>query len=125
MAKNETKRLKPALLQADKDSFAALQANDKYAPANPKYSLTAIGAAHDGVGSAQKTESQAIAAAAAARDDATGKEWEFHNLMLGAKDQVLAQFGRDSNEAQALGLKKKSEYKARAKKSSKGTPTKP
>jgi hypothetical protein len=31
--------------------------------------------------------------------------------MLGVKDQVVAQFGRDSNEVQALGLKKASERK--------------
>jgi hypothetical protein len=43
---------------------------------------------------------------------AVAAEWEFHNLMLGAKDQVIAQFGRDSNEVQAIGLKKSSERKA-------------
>jgi hypothetical protein len=32
--------------------------------------------------------------------------------MLGVKDQVTAQFGRDSNEVQAIGLKKASERKA-------------
>jgi hypothetical protein len=36
--------------------------------------------------------------------------------VLGAKDQVIAQFGRDSNEAQAVGLKKKSERKPPARK---------
>ena len=40
--------------------------------------------------------------------------------MLGAKDQVTAQFGRNSNEVQALKLKKTSEYKARTRKSKKG-----
>jgi hypothetical protein len=48
---------------------------------------------------------------ATARDNAVTAEREFHNLMLGAKDQVTAQFGRDSNEVQALGLKKASERK--------------
>jgi hypothetical protein len=37
-------------------------------------------------------------------------EWEFHNLMLGVKDQVIAQFGKDSTQVQAVGLKRKSEY---------------
>jgi hypothetical protein len=32
--------------------------------------------------------------------------------MLRVKDQVIAQFGKDSNEVQALGLKKASERKA-------------
>ncbi len=66
----------------------------------------------------QAAEAQAAAALAAARDNAVAAEWEFHNLMLGAKDRVIAQFGRDSNEVQAIGLKKASERKAptRAKK---------
>jgi hypothetical protein len=65
---------------------------------------------------AQEAETQAAAALAAARDDAVAAEWSYHNLVLGMKDQVLAQFGRDSNEAQAVGLKKKSEYKPRSRK---------
>jgi hypothetical protein len=60
----------------------------------------------------QTAETQAEAAYKAARDNAVKGEWEFHNLMLGVKDQVASQFGRDSNEYQALGLKKKSERKA-------------
>jgi hypothetical protein len=36
--------------------------------------------------------------------------------MLGAKNQVKAQFGDSSNEIQSLGLKKKSEYKSGGKK---------
>jgi hypothetical protein len=31
-------------------------------------------------------------------------------MMLAVKEQVIAQFGSDSNEAHLLGLKKKSEY---------------
>jgi hypothetical protein len=44
------------------------------------------------------------------------RERGFHGLILGAKDQIIAQFGRDSNEAQAVGLKKKSERKPPARK---------
>ncbi len=33
--------------------------------------------------------------------------------MLGVNDQVAAQFGRDSNQYQSLGNKKKSEFSAR------------
>ena len=32
--------------------------------------------------------------------------------MLGVKEQVIAQYGKNSDQVQALGLKKKSEYKA-------------
>jgi hypothetical protein len=109
---NQTTRLKPAAIEADESGFAALQAIEGYAPANPAYSLAAITAAHGALQSAWTAESQAEAALATARDNAVAREREFHNLILGAKDQVTAQFGRDSNEVQAIGLKKASERKA-------------
>lgn len=116
---NQAKRLKPAQIQADRDAFAALQAVASYAPANPAYAMTALAVGQANLASAQQAETQAAAAAATARDNAVAQEWAFHNLMLGVKDQVIAQFGKDSNEVQAIGLKKKSEYsrpKSRAKK---------
>jgi hypothetical protein len=60
----------------------------------------------------QSAETQAEAAYKAARDNAVAAEWAFHNAVLGAKEQVIAQFGKDSNEVQAIGLKKKSERKS-------------
>jgi hypothetical protein len=113
MAKDETKRLNPSALEADKAGLAALQAITSYAPANPTYDAAAVTTAHTELLAAQTEETQTAAAAAAARDNAVAKEWSFHNLMLGVKDQVTAQFGRNSNEVQSLGLKKASEYKAR------------
>ena len=118
---NQNRRLSPAQIQADRDAFAALQAIAGYAPANATYALAAITAAHGALQSAQAAEAQAEAAYATARDNAVAREWEFHNLILGAKDQIIAQFGKDSNEVQAVGLKRKSEYsrpKPRAKKES-------
>jgi hypothetical protein len=91
-----------------------------YAPTNPAYALTAVTAASTGLAAAQQAETQAAAAAASARDEAVAREWEFHNLMLGVKEQVIAQFGKDSNEVQALGLKKKSEYNRPKSRSKKG-----
>lgn len=113
MARDETKRVNPAVLEADKAAFAALQAITTYAPTNQVYSPMAIDLAHVALLDAQRAEAQMAAAAAAARDTAVASEWEFHNLMLGAKDQVVAQFGRNSNEVQSVGLKKVSEYKSR------------
>lgn len=109
---NESKRLRPAQVAEDESSFAALQAITGYAPANQAYALAAITDAHRALQSARAAEVQAEAAHAGARDAAVASEWEFHNLMLGAKDQVTAQFGRDSNEVQAVGRKKSSERRA-------------
>ena len=108
---NTSNRLRPNQVTDDESAFAALQAMAGYAPANQAYTLAAITAAHGALQSAWTAESQAEAALASARDNAVTAEREFHNLMLGAKDQVTAQFGRDSNEVQALGLKKASERK--------------
>lgn len=124
MAKNQTRRLNPAQIQTNKKDLAALKNIPDYAPANPSYKVDAITAVDSELDTAGTLESQTIAAAAAARDDRVAVEWKHHNLMLGARDQVVAQFGRDSNEAQAVGLKKKSEYKSPGRKSTKGTPTK-
>jgi hypothetical protein len=122
MAKNESKRLNPSALDADTTAFAALQAITNYAPANPVYTAAAISAAHAALVSAQQEEARAAAAAAAARDVAVAAEWAFHNLMLGGKDQVVAQFGRNSNEVQSLGRKKTSEFKPRTRKAKKPQP---
>jgi hypothetical protein len=106
---NESRRLRPAQVTDDESSFAALQTIMGYAPANQVYTVTAIETAHTALQDARAAEAQAEAALAAARDNAVAREWAFHNLMLGVKDQVTAQFGRDSNEVQSLGLKKASE----------------
>lgn len=117
---NESRRLTPAVLAADENGFAALKAMALYEPANHAYGLQAVNSAHGLMVSARTEEAQAEAALATARDTAVAKEWEFHNLMLGVKDQVMAQFGRDSNELQALGLKKASERKSPQRRTTEG-----
>jgi len=95
------------VLQADDEAFVAFQAIAGYNPANPAYRLEAV-AAHNEL-RAQNT----LAAARDAAIAAIAAQWEFHNLMLGVKDQVIAQYGADSDQVASLGLKKKSERKAR------------
>ncbi|HYY58096.1 MAG TPA: hypothetical protein VE842_12250 [Pyrinomonadaceae bacterium] len=112
MAKNENRPLPPSQLQADEDAFAALQAIDGYTPNNPAYTLAAVTTAHTTLVEKQQSAVQAEAAAETARDEAVAEAWRFHNTILAVKDQVRAQFGKDSSQLQALGLKRKSEYKA-------------
>lgn len=111
MARNETRPLPPSQMSANEDAFAALQGIRGYAPNNPTYTLDAVMTAHEALLVKQWTAVRAEAAAGAARDEAVAESWRFHNLILGVKDQVRAQFGKDSAEVQALGLKRKSEYK--------------
>src|SRR5205823_6186247 len=110
MAKNESKRLKPKILEADVSALSAVVAVVGYAPAHTKYKPYALKTAREAMRSARSAEAHAEALHRAARDRATAAEWAFHNLILGTKEQVIAQFGRDSDEVEALGLKKKSDY---------------
>jgi hypothetical protein len=121
MAKNENVRLQAETLQADESAFLALKAIAGYSPANPAYSLAIVSAKHEAMRAAQETEQRAQHALDAARDASVALQWEHHNLILGVKDQVIAQFGPDSNEVATLGLKKKSERKAPARSSKPGT----
>jgi len=112
MAKNETVRIRPSLLQEDRDAFAALKTTAGYTPANANFSVASITTLQTTMVQKRDIEAQKQAELDAARDEATAAEWAFHNGILGAKDQIIAQFGADSNELQGLGLKKKSEYKS-------------
>jgi hypothetical protein len=120
MAKNETRRMKTAELADDEEIYAAVKDMPTYAPSNPAYTIAALDASNAEVVLARQLETQAAAAAAAARDNAVAAEWKRHNLILGTKDQVVAQYGPDSNEVQAIKLKKKSEYKSPGRKTKTG-----
>jgi hypothetical protein len=121
MARNQSKRLPPGKIEADESVFSALQTIKSYTPINSAYSLEAVKAAHEGLRSSHEAEAEAQVQAQAARNESVAREWEFHNLMLGVKEQVIAQFGKDSAEVAALGLKRKSEYKTPRRRASSGS----
>lgn len=111
MAKNQSIRVRPTVLQADLSAHTALLAVSDYKPANTAYAKPAVDGKLTAMKAAQMAEVNAQNALAAARDAAAAAEWDFHNIMLGVKEQVIAQYGKDSDQVQALGLKKKSERK--------------
>lgn len=111
MPKDRNKRLKPSVLAADRESLAALTNITNYNPANPAYAVPALNTLQEQMLTTQATEAQAAAAAAVARDNANAGEWAFHEAIIGMRDQVVAQFGRDSDQAQTVGRKKESERK--------------
>jgi hypothetical protein len=117
MGKNQTKWVNPTVLAEDEATHNGLQNLTDYAPNNPSYTVAALthalGLRRDKEAAADK----AAAAAATARDEAVSEQWNYHNLILGAKDQVRAQYGKDSTQVQELGLKRKSEYKKPTRKS--------
>ena len=116
MADAKTRPLSPGTLQDDMDSYSALKAIAGYAPANADFALANGTAARTAMETAQEKSAQDEATAKASRDDEIAAQWAFHDFIVGARTQVTAQFGDSSNEKQAMGLKKKSEYKSPTKK---------
>lgn len=106
------KRLNKKVLQEDREAYAALQAIEGYNPSNTDYALTKITGSFTEMNADQTTEVQKHAAADAASDKAADSEHKFHDDILGAKTQIKAQFGENSDEYASLGMKKKNEYRS-------------
>lgn len=113
MAKNQTVFVSADVLKSDSDALAAIAKITSYAPSRAELALAKLQAAEATLKKASDEFAQTEAAWQTARDAAVTAQWNFHNAMLGAKQQVVAQFGDDSDEAQAVGLKKKSERATR------------
>ena len=120
MATDKSRKLSAKVVASDKNTFVNLKAISNYAPANKNFEVATGTAAASEMLTKQDLATQANSAAKTARDNARDSEWNFHEFILGAKSQVAAQFGDDSNEYQSLGLKKKSERKRPAPKKGKG-----
>ncbi len=98
-------------MREDSEAYFGLMALEDYQPANPTFSKETMTQHYQVMLTAVEAEVNAANALAAARDTAVAAEWDFHNAMLGAKAQVVAQYGDDSDQVQSLGMKKKSEYR--------------
>lgn len=118
----QSRRLSPKILQEDIDALDALEAIADYKPANPAYSKENALAVRQATQEKQAKETQDAATAKASRDAAVAGEWERHDFVQNVRKQALAQYGEDSDEIQALGLKKKSEYKRKGVKKPPPTP---
>jgi hypothetical protein len=94
-----------------RDSLAALKGIQGYAPANSGYTETALTALQTGLDTRTVAATLAEAEAKTKRDDEVSAGWAFHDAVVGMRDSVGAQFGKNSNEFQAVGRKKTSEYK--------------
>jgi phosphoribosylformylglycinamidine (FGAM) synthase-like enzyme len=66
----------------------------------------------------QQAETEKLTLYRAAADAARLAEWEFHNAVLAMKEFIRGQYGSDSDQAQAVGLKKKSDRKRSKRKKS-------
>ena len=109
MAKKKLARLSQRILTKDRQIAQAVLGLQDYTPANKDFTADRLREALGKLEEAEAAEAAAQEAAARAREEAMRIEAEFHELILGTKRQVIAQYGDDSDEISALGMKKKSE----------------
>ncbi|HBB26156.1 MAG TPA: hypothetical protein DCZ59_07810 [Bacteroidetes bacterium] len=109
MSRRTTIRVTHKVLMQDQEVAQAVLNLKDYSPSNKEFTSDKLREALERVKAAEQAEQAASEAAAKARDEAIRIENAFHDLVLGVKRQVIAQYGDDSDEITALGLKKKSE----------------
>lgn len=109
MSRRTTIRVTHKVLMQDQEVAQAVLNLKDYSPSNKEFTSDKLREALKRVKAAEQAEQAASEAAAKARDEAIRIESAFHDLVLGVKRQVIAQYGDDSDEITALGLKKKSE----------------
>ncbi len=108
---NFSRRVSAKTIDADIDSFHGLSFISNYIPARSEATLEALKAGYEAMRAKQQKETELLAALKAASDAARQAEVEFHDMVIAMKESVRGQFGPNSDEAQAIGYKKKSEYK--------------
>ena len=108
---NFSRRLSAKTITADIKALHGLNAITKYTAIRPEASAKSLEQAYNSMITSQKKEIELTATMKAAADAARQSEIALHAAVLAMKESVRGQFGPNSDEAQAVGYKKKSEYK--------------
>lgn len=106
-----SRRIPAKIISADITAYHGLATIPNYMSVRPEATPSSLQSAYDIMQEKQKKEAEIIATMKAATDAARQAEVEFHTAVLAMKESVRGQFGPNSDEAQAIGYKKKSEYK--------------
>lgn len=110
-AQDTTRRLRPQVISQDISSLHGLQTISTYDTSRANTSVANLQQAYQAMLTQQQAETEKLTLYRAAADAARLAEWEFHNAVLAMKEVVRGQYGSDSDQAQAVGLKKKSDRK--------------
>lgn len=106
---NEKKRLPRHIIVEDRSTMAALKTLAGFAPRNPQYSIEAIEQTWVQLATLLHEERLNDERGAALRAQIALMSNQYHEQVLGGKGEAVTQFGNDSVEMEALGLKRKSE----------------
>ncbi|HSM82107.1 MAG TPA: hypothetical protein VLS96_10495 [Nodosilinea sp.] len=106
-----SRRLQARAILQDVESYEGLAAVADYTARRLEATPEALQTALATMQAKQQKETEMLALAKAATDEARQAEWDFHNSVMAMKESVRGLFGPDSHEAQSVGYKKKSERK--------------
>ena len=104
-----SRRLRPDYIDQDIESLRGARTIAGYTSPRPETTLDGLQSSHAEMIAAQDEASEALIRAKILADKARLAEWKFHNNILAMKELVRGVYGSDSDEAQAIGYKKKSE----------------
>jgi hypothetical protein len=110
-AQDKTRRLPPQAISQDITSWHGLQTVSTYDTTRADASVAKLQQTYQAMLAQKQAETEKLTLYRAAADAARLAEWEFHNAVLAMKEVIRGQYGSDSDQAQAVGLKKKSERK--------------
>ncbi|MBD2495064.1 hypothetical protein [Nostoc sp. FACHB-280] len=113
-----TRRLSRQTIIQDTTSLHGLQTINNYTTTRADATEDALQTAYQKMLTLQQVENEKLTLYRAATDAARLAEWEFHNAVLAMKEVVRGQYGSDSDQAQAVGFKKKSDRKRPSRKKS-------
>lgn len=100
-----------ATLESDRGTIKALKDIATYAPRKTEHSLEALLVHEANVAAAEDELQRARRAYEAARLKMAMVSWAMHDSVVGARVEVVAQFGSDAAEVQAIGMTRKSARK--------------
>ncbi|MDZ7962703.1 MAG: hypothetical protein RMY34_33365 [Aulosira sp. DedQUE10] len=110
-AQDQKRRLSPQAINQDITAFHGLQTVSTYITNRTDASAAHLQQAYENMLAQQQAKNEQLTLYHAAADTARLAEWEFHDAVLSMKEVVLGQYGSDSDQAQAVGFKKKSDRK--------------
>jgi hypothetical protein len=113
---NTNRRLRDQVIGQDIDSLNGLKTVVDYTTIRSEATLDNLKQTYQTMLAQQQHETEKLALYRAASDAARLAEWEFHNAVLAMKEVVRGHYGSDSDQAQSVGLKKKSDRKRPARK---------
>ncbi len=106
-----SRRIPTKRISADISAYHGLSTVIGYISARPEATDKSLKSAYEKMIANQKKEIEIAAMLKAATDAARQAEADFHDAVLAMKESIRGQFGPNSDEAQAVGYKKKTEYK--------------